>query len=59
MVGGPEYIKEMLIKYKISRAVRSADLGRLVDFALQGKHGEAAFNSYTARKWNKMPTGVK
>lgn len=40
-----EYIKEM--EYKVSRVLRSANMGKLVDF--KAKHGASAFSSYAAR----------
>ena len=49
----------MFREYKPSRAVRSKDSGQLVQSRVQTKHGEAAFSSYAANKWNKLPAEIK
>ena len=41
---GPEYMNDMLVEYKPSRALRSTDSGQIVELRVQTRHGEAAFS---------------
>ncbi|KAK0146594.1 hypothetical protein N1851_014100 [Merluccius polli] len=52
---GPEYMNDILVEYKPSRALRSTDSGQIVEPRVQTKHGEAAFSCYAAQNWNKLP----
>ena len=52
---GPEYMNDILVEYKPSRALRSTDSGQIVEPRVQTKHGEAAFSRYAAQNWNKLP----
>ena len=52
---GPEYMNDILVEYKPSRALRSIDSGQIVEPRVQTKHGEAAFSCYAAQNWNKLP----
>ncbi|KAK0147374.1 V-set and immunoglobulin domain-containing protein 10-like [Merluccius polli] len=56
---GPEYMNDILVEYKPSRALRSTDLGQIVKPRVQTKHGEAAFSCYAAQHWNKLPAELK
>ncbi|KAK0141171.1 hypothetical protein N1851_021853 [Merluccius polli] len=56
---GPEYMNDILVEYKPSRALRCTDLGQIVKPRVQTKHGEAAFSCYAAQNWNKLPAELK
>ncbi|KAK0136877.1 hypothetical protein N1851_026960 [Merluccius polli] len=56
---GPEYMNDILVEYKPSRALRSTDSGQIVEPRVQTKHGEAAFSCYAAQNWNKLPAELK
>ena len=56
---GPEYMNDILVEYKPSRALRSTDSGQIVEPRVQTKHGEAAFSRYAAQNWNKLPAELK
>ncbi len=56
---GPEYMNDMLVEYKPSRALRSTDSGQIVEHRAQTRHGEAAFSCYAAHTWNKLPAELK
>ncbi|KAK0136078.1 Transmembrane protein 81 [Merluccius polli] len=56
---GPEYMNDILVEYKPSRALRSTDSGQIVKPRVQTKHGEAAFSCYAAQNWNKLPDELK
>lgn len=56
---GPEYMNDMLVEYKPSRALRSTDSGQIVEPRVQTRHGEAAFSYYAAHNWNKLPAELK
>ena len=56
---GPEYMNDMLVECKPSRALRSTDSGQIVELRVQTRHGEAAFSCYAAHKWNKLPAELK
>ncbi|KAK0137496.1 hypothetical protein N1851_026296 [Merluccius polli] len=56
---GPEYMSDILVEYKPSRALRSTDSGQIVEPRVQTKHGEAAFSCYAAQNWNKLPAELK
>ncbi|KAK0150927.1 hypothetical protein N1851_007965 [Merluccius polli] len=58
-VSGPEYMSDILVEYKPSRALRSTDSGQIVEPRVQTKHGEAAFSCYAAQNWNKLPAELK
>ncbi|KAK0133338.1 RNA-directed DNA polymerase from mobile element jockey [Merluccius polli] len=55
---GPEYMNDILVEYKPSRALRSTDSGQIVKPRVQTKHGEA-FSCYAAQNWNKLPAELK
>ena len=54
-----EYISDLLVEYKPSRALRSVGGSQLVEPGVRTKQGENAFNYDAAHRWNKLPVDIK
>lgn len=55
----PKYILDMLVPYEPSRTLRTSGMGLLQVPKVRTKHGEAAFQFYAAKTWNRLPGDVR
>ena len=57
---GPEYLRELLIRYTPSRSLRSASSNSLVEPRTKLKtYGDRAFSVMGPRLWNMLPSSIK
>ena len=56
---GPEYIPDLLVEYKPSRALRSLGDSQLEEPHVRTKNGENAFRYYAAHRWKKLLVDIK
>ena len=50
-----EYISDLLVEYKPSRALRSLGSSHLLEPHVKSKQGQNAFSHYFVHRWNKRP----
>jgi len=56
---GPQYIANMLTKYKPNRSHRPLGSFQLEIQRVHSKHGESAFSYYVSRSWNQLPEEIE
>ena len=57
---GPSYIANSLVKYLLSRTLRSSNAGLLeVPSNSHKKIGDAAFLNYAPKLWNTLPLDIR